>query len=188
MADMSKEIWKEVAGFEGLYEVSNLGRVRGCTRTVTMKNGVPRPIKGKILKTAPYNGEGNYCGAVLSKNGVTKKFAVHRLVAEAFIPNPHEYPEINHKDEDKTNNAVYNLEWCDRKYNNTYGTAKLRCAVTQGKPVLQLKDGRIINAWPTEGLAAQFTGASQGGISACCRGEMKTSGGFGWMWAPWNGQ
>ena len=73
MADMSKEIWKEVAGFEGLYEVSNLGRVRGCTRTVTMKNGVPRPIKGKILKTVPYNGEGNYCGAVLSKNGVTKK-------------------------------------------------------------------------------------------------------------------
>ena len=188
MADMPNEVWKEVAGFEGYYEVSNLGRVRSCTRTVLMKNGVPRPVKGRILKTLPYNGEGNYRGAVLSKNGKQKKYAVHRIVAEAFIPNPNGYTEINHKDEDEANNCVDNLEWCDRRYNNTYGTAKIRAAVAQGKPVLQIKDGRIVNAWPTEGLAAQFTGASQSGISACCRGEMKTSGGFSWMWAPWTGR
>lgn len=74
--------------------------------------------------------------------------------------------------------------------NNTYGTAKIRAAVTSGKPVLQksLEDGHIINAWATEGLAATFTCATQSGISMCCRGETKSSGGFAWEWAPWSGR
>ena len=185
---MGAEIWKPIAGFEGYYEVSNRGRIRSVDRIVTMKNGRKRLTQGKMLKPFVYNGDGNYTGVVLSKDGNHRKHSIHRLVAQAFVPNPNNLPEVNHKDENKTNNCAENLEWCDRKYNNTYGTAKVRAAVTQGKPVLQLKDGRIVNAWPTEGLAAQFTGASQGGISACCRGEMKTSGGYGWMWAPWTGQ
>ncbi|MDM8162442.1 NUMOD4 motif-containing HNH endonuclease [Collinsella intestinalis] len=183
-----RETWKPVAGFEGYYEVSDRGRVRSCTRTVTMRNGVPRPIKGRVLSQASFNGKGHYKAVTLSRGGKQTHAGVHRLVAEAFVQNPMNYPEVNHKDEDKSNNSAENLEWCDRRYNNTYGTAKVRAAVTQGKPVLQLKDGRIINAWPSEGLAAQFTGASQSGISACCRVEMKTSGGFGWMWAPWDGR
>ena len=184
----SAEIWKPVVGFEGYYEVSNRGRVRSLDRTVVMKDGKKRFTRGKMLKPVVYNGKRHYHGVVLSKEGYHKRHSIHRLVAQAFIPNQDNLPEINHKDEDKTNNCVENLEWCDRKYNNAYGTAKIRAAVTQGKPVLQLKDGRIINAWPTEGLAAQFTGATQGGISGCCRGEYQTSGGYGWMWAPWTGQ
>jgi hypothetical protein len=151
-----------------------------------MKNSVKRPVKGKTLLQGRYNSKTCYRGVTLCKDGVQYKKAVHRLVAEAFIPNPGNLPEINHIDEDKQNNRVDNLEWCDRKYNNTYGTAKIRAAVTQGKPVLQLDtQGNIINGWPSMGLAACFTGASEGGISACCRGEMKTSGGYGWRIAPW---
>ena len=179
------EEWRSVTGYEGYYEVSNFGRVRSLDREVTMKNGVCRKTRGKILSLSRYNSASNYRAVTLSVNGISKKESVHRLVALAFIPNPDNLPEINHKDENKQNNRVDNLEWCDRKYNNTYGTAKIRAAITQGKPVLQMRNGEIINAWPSQGLAAMFTGASQSGISACLRGECMTSGGYEWRLAPW---
>lgn len=182
---MDSEIWRPVVGYEGLYEVSNMGNVRGLDRVSHMKNGVKRLTKGKLLTQGRWNSKSNYRSVVLCSGGVNKKHGVHRLVATAFIPNPDNLPEINHKDENKQNNRVENLEWCDRKYNNTYGTARLRAAITQGKPVLQMKDGKIVNGWPSMGLAAAFTEASEGGISACCRGEMKTSGGYEWRLAPW---
>lgn len=179
------EEWRPVVGYEGLYEVSNLGEIRSLDRMTVMKNGVTRITHGKILKQGRYNSKSTYRGVTLCQNGIMKKHSVHRLVALAFIPNPDNLPEINHKDENKQNNCVDNLEWCDRWYNNTYGTAKLRAAATSGKPVLQLRNGVIVNAWPSQGLAAAFTGASQSGISACLRGECETSGGFEWKLAPW---
>lgn len=184
---MAEERWLPVAGFEGYYEVSDQGRVRSVDRVVTFKDGVTkRATRGKLLTLSAWNGAGNYLSVPLCKGGKTKKYGVHRLVATAFIPNPDNLPEVNHKDENKNNNRVENLEWCDRQYNNTYGTAKMRAAITQGKPVLQLdENGEIINAWPTAGMAAAFTKATQGGIDGCCRGENKTSGGYGWRWAPW---
>ena len=113
---MTEEIWRPVVGYEGLYEVSSYGRVRSLDRY----DGRNHFIKGKLLKNRD-NGNG-YLICILSKNGIVKNKYIHRLVVEAFIPNPDNIKEVNHKDEDKTNNNVENLEWCDRKYNCNYGT------------------------------------------------------------------
>lgn len=104
---MTEEIWKPVVGYEGLYEVSSYGRVRSLRR-------------GRIL-TGTINRDG-YVRCHIKVNGVLKSHFVHRLVAEAFIPNPDNLSCVNHKDEVKINNSVENLEWCDRKYNNNYGS------------------------------------------------------------------
>ena len=182
---MATEVWKPVDGYEGFYEVSSLGRVRSLDR-VRPYRGSMRRYRGKVITPEPVSaGEDRYQYVTLSKDGKVRKKSVHRLVATAFVDNPDGMPEVNHKDEVKTNNRADNLEWCDRKYNNTYGTAKMRAAATQGIPVIQVKDGMIVNAWPTQGMAAACTGATQGGISACLRGEIKTSGGFEWVEAPW---
>lgn len=101
------EIWKDIKDFEGLYWISNLGRVKNK--------------HGKILK--PRLSSNGYYNICLYKNNKAKCYTVHRLVAEAFIPNPDNLPEINHKDENRLNNEVYNLEWCNRKYNQHYGSA-----------------------------------------------------------------
>ena len=114
------EEWKSIPGYEGLYEVSNLGRVRSVDRYVKYLNGMIHLHKGKVL--SPGIRSDGYLQVSLCCNGKYKTIAVHRLVAQAFIENPDNLPEINHKDEDKTNNSVDNLEWCDRSYNNTYGT------------------------------------------------------------------
>lgn len=116
------ETWKSIKGYEGLYEVSNLGRVRSLDRMVMMVN------KGVLCKSLRHGrilnpclvGDG-YCNVNLFKNGKGKHHLVHRLVATAFIPNPENLPEINHKDENKTNNVVSNIEWCSSQYNGSYG-------------------------------------------------------------------
>lgn len=100
-----EEIWKPVVGYEGLYEVSSYGRVRRVNKD--------------LLKLQNVKGYNQVC---LYKNGISTGLRVHRLVAQAFLPNPDNLPQVNHKDEDKTNNNVDNLEWCDNKYNNNYGT------------------------------------------------------------------
>ena len=123
-----REIWKPIKNYEGLYEVSNLGRVRSLDRIqfIKRKNGteMQRPQKGKVLKPV-FDGRGLYQQVCLSKQGGgNKRYLVHRLVAIAFIPNPDNFAEVNHKDECKINNCVDNLEWCDHKYNSNYGTRK----------------------------------------------------------------
>lgn len=119
------EQWKPVLGYEDLYEVSNLGRVRSLDRVecVPDKNGVyhERIRKGRVLKPN-YDGRGNYLHVSLRRSGSGISRNVHRMVAQAFVPNPDGYKEVNHKDEDKTNNRADNLEWCSHLYNNQYGT------------------------------------------------------------------
>ena len=117
-----KEIWKDIEGYEGLYQVSNLGRVRSISRI----NCYGRVVTGKILSIHD-NGKG-YKFVRLSKYGKPKQEYIHRLVATAFIDNQDNLPEVNHKDENKENNCVYNLEWCSREYNHGYGTARQRQA------------------------------------------------------------
>lgn len=115
-----EETWKSVVGYEGLYEVSNLGNVRSVDRTLNCKDGKIKHRKGHLL--SPKTDEG-YFRVSLSKDGVKKLYKVHRLVAMAFIPNPDNLPVVNHKDEDKKNNKVENLEWCTVQYNSTYGSS-----------------------------------------------------------------
>lgn len=118
------EEWRTVVGYEGLYEVSSYGRVRSLDRYVKSSYGAYRLHKGKVL--SPGVRPDGYLVVSLQE----KMFRVHRLVAGAFIPNPDGLPAVNHIDEDKTNNRVDNLEWCDSKYNNNYGTARIRARET----------------------------------------------------------
>ena len=116
-----KEIWKDIPNFEGLYQVSNLGNIKGLDRYVNsaIKNNNRVKRKGKLLKQ--YNKRG-YFQVSLSKNHKRYYFNVHRLVAIAFLPNPDNLPQVNHKDENPLNNILSNLEWCTAKYNCNYGT------------------------------------------------------------------
>jgi hypothetical protein len=115
-----KEVWKDIPMYEGIYEVSSTGKVRS-------------KVTGK-LTTTQVNKKG-YEIARIYLNGLCKNERVHRLVAFAFLPNPNDYPQINHKDENKLNNCVDNLEWCDADYNNHYGTHIIRSSMNQPKPV-----------------------------------------------------
>lgn len=123
-----KETWKTIAGYEGLYEVSNMGRVRSLTRLSSYRNRSgrmdERVIKGKLLR--PQSQRSGYLHVGLSKDGIVTTYRVHRLVAAVFVDNPEGLYEVNHIDEDKTNNRADNLEWCDHKYNNSYGSKPLR--------------------------------------------------------------
>lgn len=112
------EVWLPVVGYEGLYQVSNLGNVKSCERIVTMKNGVKRPIPEKLRKLSLR--DDGYVQVELWMNNKSKSYNVHRLVAEAFIPNPDNLPEVNHKDCVRSNNNVSNLEWCTNSYNTNY--------------------------------------------------------------------
>lgn len=122
---MDKEVWKPIPGYEGHYEVSNMGRVRGLDRTRRMvsKKGMEHTAFVKGVTIQPhFDSRGCYQIVGLNKDGKHKTRLVHRLVAETFIPNPDNLPEVNHIDENKINNAVSNLEWCDHLYNNRYGS------------------------------------------------------------------
>jgi hypothetical protein len=110
--------WKPVAGYEGFYEVSSSGLVKSLSRTITCKTGRSLPVSEKLLR--PGKGSHGYHGVMLCKNGEGKIHTVHRLVAEAFLENPLGLSDVNHKDENKLNNSVENLEWCTRKYNIRY--------------------------------------------------------------------
>lgn len=127
-----EEIWKPVKGFEGYYEVSNLGRVRSIDRVVVDNvRNCERLLKGKIL--IQRDNSNGYKGVMFCKEHKLYNKYVHRLVAEAFIPNKDNLPQVNHKDEDKSNNRVDNLEWCTSFYNNEYGTRKKRWYETRIK-------------------------------------------------------
>lgn len=132
---MNKEQWLPISGYEGYYEISNTGKVRSLTRTIIRKNGHPQTIKGKekILSLDPTTG---YYKVILCKEGKGQTCYVHRLVAMNFIPNPNNLPCVNHKDENKTNNNIDNLEWCTPKENINWGTAQERHSQTRSTPIL----------------------------------------------------
>ena len=118
------EEWRDIKGYEGLYQVSNEGRIKSLERIANRSDGKVEILKEKIRKLTK-DKDGYLCVPLVKE--LKRKFCkVHRLVAKAFIDNPDNLPEINHKDECKSNNSVENLEWCDRKYNTNYGTRPLK--------------------------------------------------------------
>lgn len=162
------ERWEQIKDYEGLYEVSNLGRIRNKKT-------------GRILK--PLKNTNGYLRLDLCKNGIRRAAKVHRLVAEAFIPNPQNLPCVNHKDENKINNCLDNLEWCTYEYNNNYGTIKERISEKISKPVLQYDLlGNFIREWPSIIKVEEELGINDGNISSCCSGRLKTAGGYLWKY------
>lgn len=135
--DLEGEIWVDVPNYEGLYQVSNFGNVKSLSRYVETSNklGGRRKTKERLLKLCA-NKRG-YLMVRLSRDCSIKNFLVHRLVAIAFIPNPNNLPQINHKDENPSNNRVENLEWCDAKYNNNYGERIKKASASTSKKVKQ---------------------------------------------------
>lgn len=193
---MENEIWRPIKGFEGLYEVSNLGRIRSLERTVLRRDGTTIYVKQAILKKFIKFG---YETLTLIRDKECHYKRVHQLVAEAFVPIPDElkplcgkktengYPRVvvNHKDENKANNRVENLEWCTPKQNINYGTRSRRMAETQMKPILQLtKDGKLVARYSGLSEACRATGATMGNVSKCAnhRYGFKTALGFRWEW------
>ena len=118
-----KEVWKDIKGYEGIYQVSSIGRVKSLERIIIIGYGAKRVFKEKILKSN-VNEHNGYLYVGLHKDGKTRSARVHRLVALAFLENDDNLPAVNHKNEIKTDNFVENLEWCDAKYNNNYSNQK----------------------------------------------------------------
>ena len=173
---MEEEIWLPIEGYTGLYEVSSEGNVRSLNYHHT----------GRVQLLKPQMDGIGYLQVRLYKDGKGKLCLVHRLVAETFLPNAEGLAEVNHINECKTNNAVSNLEWCDRRYNCNHGTRNAKVAAAKSKPVQQFsKDGRLITTWPSISEAARQTGWSQGNICRCCRNEPhnKTAYGYKWQYA-----
>jgi hypothetical protein len=170
------EIWKDIEGYEGTHQVSTLGRVRSLDRT----NTVGAKIKGKIMKQQS-NKDGYM--QVTIKSGVKKTFLVHRLVAKAFIPNPQNYLEVNHKDVNVKNNRIDNLEWCDRTYNCNYAGAHEKVAKSLKIPVIQMDmNGNFIQEWDSIKEAAQALNIPSTNITCCCKHPEKRKSIHGYKW------
>ena len=190
------EIWRPIVGYEGLYEVSNLGRVRSMGHYVTQIGycGTPftRFYKGRIINTPPTRN--GYETLTLSNGSKRETKSVHRLVAEAFIPNPDNLPQVNHKNEVKTDNRAENLEWCTIAYNVTYGHRIEKAARAKSKPVLQItRGGTVVASFMSISSAAEETGIQYRNIYVVANREKllernpqgkvrKTAGGFVWVY------
>lgn len=158
------EQWKDVPGWENLYMVSNTGKVWS-------------QITGKIRKTA-FNTDG-YEVIMLSRDGKQFGTFVHRLVAMAFLPNPNNYPVVNHKDENPKNNHVDNLEWCSYYYNLTYNNSHKKRAAKRGYDVYQYNhEGKLVGVYPNTRTAAKIVGGSHGNIAASCKHNKGTVKGY----------
>ena len=178
------EIWKDIEGYEGLYQVSNLGRVRSLGRDIVRRTRygtmAPYHINGRVLK--PLHSQGDYCYVHLfDKDGTSTNHKVHRLVAMAFVPNPDNLNEVNHIDEDKDNNRADNLEWCKHVDNCNHGTRNERSKTKRSKPVQQLDaEGNVVAEYPSTIEAERETGTNRYQIRMCCNGKYKTAGGYRW--------
>ena len=201
-----KEEWRPVKDYEGRYEISNLGRVRSldhkvfCEKTQTWKSRIQR---GRVLKPASNGSKQGYLIVNLRRFNRSKMRYVHRLVADAFLDNPNNYPVINHKDENPKNNRVDNLEWCTQKYNVNYGSRldKFRFFMLSDKnpnrgkhrpesfkekvrkSVLQFdREGHLVKEWDSARTVGDTLGIYPGGITSSCRRRIPSYKNFIWRY------
>lgn len=181
---------KDIKDYEKYYYVDTNGNIYSKDRTITIKNPNPRVNKTmsyikKGRKLTPHLKKNGYCTVHLSdENHIIKEKLIHRIVAEAFIKNLNNYKEVNHKDENKQNNCVDNLEWCNRLYNYTYGTASTKRINNQKtKKVMQFdKTNQYLNTYNSINEAERVTGIKHYNISAVCKSNRKTAGGYVWKY------
>lgn len=169
------EVWKDIKGYEGRYQISDQGRVKSLPKT--RGRGVGCVYEEIILTAAAHNR--GYLHVQLRSNGRGKSVDVHRLVAEAFIPNPHNLPQVNHINGVKTDNRVDNLEWCTNGENQLH---KYRVLGVKpfGKPVICIETGA---EYASAFAVMRHKGIDSSTIAACCRGKRKTAGGYHWRYA-----
>ena len=185
------EIWKDIDNFIGKYQISNYGRVKSLNYWGGKKEGIMKPVPDK---------NGYLCVGLKNSDDGRKEIClkIHRLVAIAFIPNPQNLPQVNHKDEDRTNNCVENLEWCDVRYNLNYGShnEKLRKSLTGRKLTEEhkrkisagattckrvavfTKDGVKLQEFRSATHTAKFVGGNRTNVVANCRGKINTYKGY----------
>lgn len=191
LEDFDGEVWKDIPGYEGWYQVSNMGRIKSMDRSFTQKricDSVERHIftKGKVIKASYTYGLYLFCH--LKKNGTSKAVKYHRIVCSVFHKNPDNLPQVNHKNEIKTDNRADNLEWCTPKYNRNYGTAperlskKLRNRADCSKPVYKFSlNGVLLKEYPSIKEAARDNNLKEANIvSVCNNGKSSSTGGFIW--------
>ena len=156
---------KDVVGYEGIYGITSCGKVWSYRNECFLK---------------PKVNKGGYLQVNLHKNGKYKSYVIHRLVSEAYLPNPNNLPQINHRDENKTNNCLQNLEWCNASYNTNYGTRNEKISNSRKKPVLQFDlNGNFIREWE---CASDVGKEVQSHICQCLKGKYKTAYGYKWVY------
>lgn len=176
---MRVEYWKPIPGYEGLYEISSYGRVKSLARRTNNQYGKT----DHILSPGWTHNKQSYLFISLCKDGKRKNYLVHRLVAEAFIPNPGNLPQVNHKDQNRQNNCVDNLEWCDSSYNINYGDRNEKVAKKMSKKVYQYDKttGALLCVFNSAMEAEEkVPGVWAQNIGKCCSGGLKSTGGFLW--------
>lgn len=193
-----EEVWKDVPGYEGLYQVSNLGRVKSLPRYVNGRKPLVKPLSERILK--PWLNRGYLLVRLCLNPKIRKSIGVHRLVASAFIPNPNNYPEIDHIDGNPSNNIVDNLRWVTRQQNELNPITRKRISnskIGENNPVYGKRGKEIHNAkavirinwdgkekyYESIADAARDNNIRESGISGCLIGKNKTSGGYIWRYA-----
>ena len=189
---MMIEEWRDIEGYEGLYQVSNTGRVKSLDRIAIMSRygkEIERRIKGRLLKAWIAQ---DYFHVTLCKRGKIKAPFVHKLVAAAFIDNPNKYKTVNHKDENKKNNRADNLEWCTTLYNRNYGTGEQRrlLAFMASSATHNKKHRSVISVNKKDGQTKRYNSisdATKDGFTVscvvnCCKGKLKSHKGHIWRY------
>lgn len=169
------EEWRDIKGYENIYQISNFGRVKSLPKEA--KNQYKNE---RILK--PHASKNDYYRIILTKDKKQKSFYIHRLVAQAFLNNPNNLKCVNHKDENKQNNNVNNLEWCTEYYNQVYGTKNVRSGIKRRKKILQFDlNGNLVKEWGS--IKEAQNSLKIYNISNAVRGHTryKNAGGFNWM-------
>lgn len=186
------EEWRDIAGYEGLYQISNLGRVKSLPRTIRYGWGYNKVVVQQEMIRKSTQKKNGYWFITLKKDNKQKQFLIHRLVAEAFLENKNNYQWVNHKDENPSNNCVTNLEWCTPKYNANYGDRNKKISLAnrgkkhyKSKTVMCVETGII---YASTGEAERETGIKSYNIRKCANGTTKNPNGYHWKYVNLKGE